>query len=418
MPVNLIMPFIAGSLAVKLATALLSLVVYAVYAHLLTPEQFGLLALTLSVGLLLSAVARLGLENLIIRFGAQFNPNDLSRLYTVCICLVFVSSSMLFFLMCLFSKQIVSWLSTAQLQSLLPYLGLYILLNSLQAINAALLNALHKARLSMALSGFVSNVSILLGLLIFKPNSAHSAFIIILLCMLVSLIVSYVFCFYYCLPKLNGILKLPFSNLAIANKHFFVISLSAIFTQQISSILVAKYASLEDVAMLAIAIKVATLFSYPLQAVNAVCAPKYAKLSQMLEIEKIKKIATETRLLLTAIASIGLLVVFLFIEPLLNLLSHDYIGAVIYVKILAVGQWVNLCSGSAVSILLMTGHERLHQYQNLLITCLFLIFLWLTIPFFGALAASVLMTLSLSAKNLISAYYVNKRVFKMKTHDF
>ncbi|WP_024611176.1 oligosaccharide flippase family protein [Pseudoalteromonas sp. TB64] len=410
--------FIVGAFFIKLFTAALSLAVYGLYARLLGAEGFGLLALTLSLGLLMGGVAKLGLENVMLRFGPQFNAENLSRLYGVGIAIVIISNFVIILFFVFFLEALVSWFNITGLEVMLPFIAVNALLNSLLAVNVAVLNALLKARLSLIFSGLMSNTLILLNLLIFKPGNPVDVIYIVLWCYALTLLITYCVSFYYCLPKFNGLKKLPITTLFRANQRFFIISISAIVTQQLASVLVAKYADLAEVGLLSIALKIAMLLSYPLLAVNAVCAPRYAKLSSQANIYKIKELANKTRWVLTLLASVGLFLIFIFIEPVLLLLGQEYVAAAMYVKILAIGQWINLSTGSVVVILLMTGHERLHKYQNLVITILFLILLWLTIPIYGAVAAAVLTAISISAKNLLSSYYVNKRVFKVNINDF
>lgn len=410
--------FIAGSFSIKLLTALSSLGVFALFAQQLGVNEFGLLVLCLSMSLLVSGLAKLGLENLIVRFGAQFNDLDLGRLYVLSHVIALSSCGLLTLLVLSFDTQIALWFSVERLNDLLPFICMQTLLLALQSINSSILNARHKIIHSVCFSGFISNLLILLTALFFKPDTALHAFKIVLGCTAVSLIFSYVASLFYCTPSFDGLKTLPLKKLRKANKHYFVIAFSALLTQQLANLLVAKYASLADVAMLSIALKVAVLFSYPLQAVNAVCSPYYARFFSAGKFSNIKQLARETRILLTIIATAGILVVYFCIDFMLSLIGEEYVQAATYIKILAIGQWVNLSCGSAVVILLMTGHERIHQYQNLFITILFLLMLWVLTPIYGGIAAACLVAASMIAKNLVSLFVVYKRVFKMSTDDF
>jgi O-antigen/teichoic acid export membrane protein len=402
---------IFGSFLLKLLSATLGLAIYFLLASSIPTAEFGLFALCISLGLLLAGLAKQGTENLLIRFTNEVGYQ--STLYAVCLLLVIFLWGLITALLCIYPLSISLWFSIPNIADVLPYISAYALCNSLQAVNAALLNALHKPKLSLFFSGVLSQLLFLFFFSFNPPDNAQNAFKLQLVCQALSLIASFLTAWYLCLPSIKGITRLPLRKLFNSNGYFFTIALLMVVTQQAPPIIVAKYASLNDVAFLAIALKVGVFFAYPLVAVNKVCGPYYSRFWAEGDVKGIIKLAQSTRKKLMLIATIGILCVFVFIEHILLLFGGDYVEAATFIKVLAVGQWVNLATGSAVLILLMTGHERIHLYQNLAITFFYVVALIIFVPIFGAFAAVCLMSGSMIAKNALSIYMVKNKIFKL-----
>lgn len=403
---------IAGSFALKLFAAILGLIVYAYLAVILAVDEFGLFALVMSFALLAAGFAKQGVENLLVRFAHQLPRQQTGRLYISSVCWVLLCASFLAVIILLLPNFIVAVFDIPEIMPFLPWVAIYIILNSIQAVNAAMLNAQHKPKLSLLFNGIVSQTLFLLIVLISKPSSSLVAFELFVCVQAMSFIISQWVVIRVCKPCFKASEKLPAKRLFKVNFQYFSVVLLTLLTQQVPPLVVAKYASLEEVAFLAIAMKAALFFSYPLIAVNKVCGPHYAKLYHNNDFSALQKLATNSRWQLTWIASLGLAVVFLFLEPALAALDTVYIDSVPFIMILALGQWVNLATGSAVLILLMTGYESLHLKQNFIITCVFLVSLVIFTPLYGVFAAVVLMALAMACKNIISLYSVHQIVFK------
>jgi O-antigen/teichoic acid export membrane protein len=77
---------------------------------------------------------------------------------------------------------------------------------------------------------------------------------------------------------------------------------------------------------------------------------------------------------------------------------------------LALGQFVNVITGSVGYLLTMTGHEK-DIRNNMLFCGPFAIMLSLAlIPFWGAIGSAIATALALSVQNLIALWLVKKRL--------
>lgn len=405
---------ILGSFVLKLISAILGIAIYAYLAIVISVSEFGLFALVMSFSLLLTGFTKQGIENLLIRFITQFDEKSRNGFYTACIIWVGFCCCILITFITAFSGSLGSLLGYPSIALFLPWIAIWVVFNSLQAVNAAMLNAIKKPRLSLLFTGIVSQTIFLIGLFLEPPENALQAFTMQSYSQALSFLASMVITLKYSRLTLANVKTLPIRELIDVNRRFFMVAVLAILTQQLPPIFIAKYATLQEVAYLAIAMKAALLFGYPLLSVNKVCAPHYSRLYYDKNIIGLKQLARAIRKKLTIIATIGLLIVVFLSEPLLPSLNPEYINAIPFIIILTLGQWVNLATGSAVLILLMTGHERLHFWQNLIVTLVFFVSLTVFVPYYGALSAAILMALSMASKNLLGFYSVYKVVYKNK----
>jgi O-antigen/teichoic acid export membrane protein len=102
---------------------------------------------------------------------------------------------------------------------------------------------------------------------------------------------------------------------------------------------------------------------------------------------------------------------FLSVDTMLAYFGEDYAKASLPLKVLLVGQWFNVATGSVVSMLLMAGYEKLHHRNTLIMTSINIISLIIFIPLYGLLAAAIITSVAMALKNLIALFYVNKLIY-------
>jgi len=93
------------------------------------------------------------------------------------------------------------------------------------------------------------------------------------------------------------------------------------------------------------------------------------------------------------------------------LFGEEYLLAAPILLILAVGQWFNLATGSVVSMLVMSGFEKTHRRNAILVSLLTVTAMYITVPRFGIVAAAWVTTITMILFNLISLYFVNRCIY-------
>lgn len=170
------------------------------------------------------------------------------------------------------------------------------------------------------------------------------------------------------------------------------------------------WASADEVAFLAVAQRTANLVSFILIAVNLVLAPRFAALFRQGREAEVQRLAIKSVRAMLAVALPMLALVILIPERIMGLFGPEFEAAAPLLLVLALGQFVNVVTGSVTYLLAMAGHEK--DLRNMvLFTGPFAIVLALVLtPIFGIVGAAVATACSIAVQNLIAVALVRKRL--------
>jgi O-antigen/teichoic acid export membrane protein len=177
-----------------------------------------------------------------------------------------------------------------------------------------------------------------------------------------------------------------------------------------STVSLGLLASSADVAMFSAASRTALLITFVLMAVNSIAAPKFAALYQQGDLATLGEIARKSAKLMAVLASPVLAVFVLFPASVMSIFGSEFASGAKALSILAVGQFVNVVTGSVGWILIMCGYERL--MRNIIALCAgFCVALnVLLVPRLGATGAAIATAVTLSVQMLIGAALVWHRL--------
>lgn len=164
-----------------------------------------------------------------------------------------------------------------------------------------------------------------------------------------------------------------------------------------------------EVGYYAIAVKLATLTSFVLQAVNSMAGPKFSELFHSNQMEELFYIAKKSAKLIFFITTPILLGLLIFGKYILVLLyGADFSIAYIALVLLIIGQFINSISGSTAIFMNMTGHQSI--FRNIIVSAAILnISLnWMLIPPLGITGAAFSAMICLSSWNIATLIYMKK----------
>lgn len=170
------------------------------------------------------------------------------------------------------------------------------------------------------------------------------------------------------------------------------------------------WVSPEDIAKLAVSLRMANMISLLLLSVNMIVGPKFASLYRQGKLDDLfKTYSSSLRILIVLSLPIGI-IVFLFPDFLLSFFGPQYKGASSLLIILSVGQLFHVLSGAVGLLLTMTGHEK--DMKNIvLISGIFTLTLAIIlIPAIGVTGAAASTTIGITIQNSICIYFVKKRL--------
>lgn len=373
--------------------------------------QWGLMTLGFSIFTIISIFGRLGLDSNLVKFYSQDHNLQDTGIFYLAWLKVFLFSSLLSFVVYYYSEALVTDVFLEPKPDLLPYLN-WLLLSvpfwSTVFISAAILRArkMNKAFAFYTLVGRFG-VLLLIILLVAHDNAmfvikAHFYGLIVL--SLISVIHAVI------------ILKKP---TFIAEQDSWLFLKESLPMMLSSSILVLMswmdtfvmgvYESETEVGIYSVAVKVTTLATFSLQAINSILAPKIAKSyanNEELAYKKLIRFSTKINFFITFVVVSCIVILSPF---LLSLFGSGFDAGIGVLIILCVGQLINSISGSVGVVMQMIGEQRM--FQNFMVSAL-VINLVLTLiftPIYGGTGAATATVLSMIFWNVAGAIYLKKK---------
>ncbi|WP_424938726.1 polysaccharide biosynthesis C-terminal domain-containing protein [Algiphilus sp.] len=165
-------------------------------------------------------------------------------------------------------------------------------------------------------------------------------------------------------------------------------------------VILGAFVNMDQVGLYAAAARLSLLAAVVLRIVNLVVAPFLAQAyhaGRLVDFRRLLKISTIGAALVGSPLFFGIVI---WSEELLALFGHGYVGATLELRILALGQYINLLTGPVSFALTMSRHERANMLLNILAAAVSLIGLLILVPLLGSVGAAIATTLALSCLNI------------------
>ncbi|MDL1957450.1 MAG: flippase [Candidatus Desulfofervidus auxilii] len=166
-----------------------------------------------------------------------------------------------------------------------------------------------------------------------------------------------------------------------------------------------------EVGIYRVAVQIALVASFGLQAVNMVVAPRFATFYTKREMEKLQRLVTRSA---QAVLAFNLIITSFFIlfgKIFLDLVfGKEFIIAYIPLLILLIGQLVNSAAGSVGFLLNMTGHEKDTARGMTLAAGINIMLNFSLIPSLGPKGAAIATAISMITWNVILWWFVRRRL--------
>ncbi len=186
--------------------------------------------------------------------------------------------------------------------------------------------------------------------------------------------------------------------------------LGAMLIQQLTMalpvLLLGVWASSSEVGLFSAANRAAMLVGLVLIAANSIIAPKMATLYRQGDMEGLGRVTRHSALLLTMMALPVILIFLLAPHWVMSLFGAEFTGAWLMLVIMALGQLVNVMTGSVGFLLMMTGREKSYLRANFVALAICVLLSVALIPWLGGIGASTAAAASLAIVNLLRVRFV------------
>lgn len=198
--------------------------------------------------------------------------------------------------------------------------------------------------------------------------------------------------------KLKTILNVSLPML-LSSSMFFIMNWTAI-------IMLGMMKTDAEVGIFNVAVKIATVTSITLFAINSIAAPKFAEFYGKRDMKGLGKIAQQSTKLIFWTSFPILLVIFIFPSFILGIFGQEFKTGIYALILLTIGQFINAISGSVGLILQMTGKQKVFQNIMFIATLINIILNAILIPRYGINGAAFASMISMGLLNLSSVIYV------------
>jgi len=203
-------------------------------------------------------------------------------------------------------------------------------------------------------------------------------------------------------------------------REIFTISLPMLMTATMNFvigetgvIMLGMFRSETEVGYYAIAVKLATLTTFILSAINSMAAPKFSELFHSGKIDELFYIAKRSAKLIFWTTTPILLGLVIFGKSVLSIIfGHEFVIAYPALVLLVLGEFVNSISGSTGYFMNMTGNQSV--FRNIIIfatICNVTLNLFL-VPSKGILGAAIAAITSVSIWNITTLIYIKAKFGK------
>ena len=207
-----------------------------------------------------------------------------------------------------------------------------------------------------------------------------------------------------------GTLRVKNNELWRASSNLWAASTMSLMVQWSGVLIAGALVSSSEVAYLTAAQRTAMLTSFVLMVVNMVVAPRYALLWKEDKIKEIKRLAKWSTRGMVALA-LPIITIMLFMPDfIMGLFGDEFVVAGNLLAIMAIGQFINVATGSVGFLLNMSGHERDFRRVTMFAGPLTILLSYFFIVQWGVIGAAIATAVGLSLQNIGALFMVRKRL--------
>lgn len=414
----------------KGSASFLTVALAAIIVRLLSPDDVGVFFLSYSIIVLLSFLARFGIDQFCVRYiGHELAEKRYlaARDFIKTILLLvfgfsFIISVLLYFL----SDLILSdYLFRDDLDfNISIYLAIWLPVTAIQFLFAEIFRSYHNIKYASIFAGgtifggFLS--SLLFGIVVSIGYATGSSFYLEeILQILFSIIIFLLFIEYkimrsmvnqYCeLDGQSGREVISVKEILYESYPFFISALSLMLLLHADTIILGLYEPEAEVAVYNAATRIAKLMLIISMILIEVTTPVIVELNIKGDKKKLENMLRATATIATIPSVIILLYFIFFAEFVLGAVYGEYYesGALLLV-IMSVGQLGGVWAGPGSYVLNMLGFQKASMYISLIISVIAIVICAFIAPIYGAVAVVLVTAVAYASKCIISMLYVYK----------
>ena len=400
------------ALIIRISGAGVAFLMNVVIARDLGARESGFFFLAVTVCAMLATIGRVGADQTILRFVSIYSmQKEWDKVHGVINTLMkwgLMVTGAMAIIICIFSRPIaIHFFHKAEFQNSLIWTALSMPFYACYNLFGMALQGRRKVLLSVSILRTISPLILVILALIFVPTTGTYA------CMLyfISAIGASLFGYYWW--RRNTPLEKGKFDSAILWKSSSALWIMAIMQQMViwgGQFVAGIFNTPQELAHLAVARNTSMLITFMLSAVGYVSAPRFAHMYNENKMEDLKKYAQNTTRLMAVVSLPIILFIWFFPEFIMSLFGKDFTGGAWFLRVLAVGQFINVVTGSVSQLLTMSGHEKDMRNITIINGIIAIVLALILNPIFGAMGSAISTAIAVASSNLMAVGFVKKRL--------
>jgi len=194
------------------------------------------------------------------------------------------------------------------------------------------------------------------------------------------------------------------------SRNFFALNLTTYMQNRLNTLIAGFLLSSKDLGLFTSSQQIGRLINFILMVINAVFPARFSTLYFEGKLNALQKLAKQSSLISIVLSLPIIIVCLLFTEWILSMFGKSFHEAVPLLRIVAIGQLINISTGSVGYLLNMTKNEKLNRNIALVNAVVGIILYVVLSKYLGAFGAAIALSVVLIMQNLASLYYVWRKL--------
>jgi O-antigen/teichoic acid export membrane protein len=407
----------SSAFAVKVIAAASGLALSIALARTIGAEGAGVYFLALTIITVAATAGRLGLDNIVVRLVAgsrvEGEWNRVRATHRKALVLTLVASGTIAAIICAAAPVIArAAFGKPELAGTLRWMSLAIVPTALATIHAQSLQGLKRIRPAMALLSLWTPLLTIIGLPVLATRmGVEGAAIALLAASSGTLLIGHLQ--WRAASRAQVGVDTPGPGTAEMLDRSIPLLWVALLggtPRWAPTLLLGLWVESAAVGVYAVAWRVASLTAFVLLAVNSIVAPMFAEFYHKNDLVNLERIARHSARLMALFALPFVLPMILAPRLVMSLFGEEFHGGSLVLVLLALGQYVNVATGSVGYLLVMTGHERIIRNITVAAAAVNIVLCVALIPSFGITGAAIATSIAIAAQNIVAAALVSRKL--------
>ncbi|MBS1746337.1 MAG: flippase [Bacteroidetes bacterium] len=400
------------ALIVRIAGAGSTFLMNVIIARHLGVKESGYFFLAVTIAIIVGTIGRVGADQSVLRFISIYSKEkDWEKVHGVINTLmkwgVWVTS-ITAIVICIFAGFISTYFfHKPEMKYPLIWIALSVPFFACYNLFGMALQGLRKVFLSVTVLKIIAPIALIILVFVWNPTESTTASMLFFFSSIIAALIS----FYWWrkdIPNVKG--KFDTAILWKSSSSLWVVAIMQQLIIWSGQFIAGVFNTPQELATLAVARNTSVLITFLLAAVGYVSAPRFASMYKENKLTELERYVRNTTRLLIVTSLPIILFMWFFPNFLMSLFGKGFEGGSGYLRVLVLGQFINVATGSVGYLLTMSGHEKDMRNITIINGVLAVVLALILNPIFGAMGSAISTAIAVALSNIMAVGMVKKRL--------